>query len=128
MKIKNVCIVGGGTTGWMMAVALNVNVPNLKVTLVESEEIPSIGVGEATIPLTAKFISSVLKFDEKEWLAASDATYKTAIRFNNFSNSVSPNNYLPTFLNNKYPYAQEGDLLSLVYRYFDGGVQLKGDT
>ena len=85
MKIKNVCIVGGGTTGWMMAVALNVNVPNLKVTLVESEEIPSIGVGEATIPLTAKFISSVLKFDEKEWMAASDATYKTAIRFNNFS-------------------------------------------
>ena len=85
MKIKNVCIVGGGTTGWMMAVALNVNMPNLKVTLVESEEIPSIGVGEATIPLTAKFISSVLKFDEKEWMAASDATYKTAIRFNNFS-------------------------------------------
>lgn len=49
-------------------------------------------------------------------------------RYNNFSSSISPNDYLPTFLENKLPYGQEGDKLSLVYRYYDGGAVLKGDT
>ncbi|AOW18191.1 hypothetical protein LPB03_12335 [Polaribacter vadi] len=49
-------------------------------------------------------------------------------RYNNFSSSITPNDYLPTFLKNKFPYAQEGDVFSLVYRYYDGGALLKGNT
>jgi hypothetical protein len=49
-------------------------------------------------------------------------------RYNNFSSSIAPNDYLPTFLKGKFPYAQEGDVFSLVYRYFDDGAILKGST
>ena len=41
--------------------------------------------------------------------------------FNNFSGSVSPANYLPQFLNLKYPFAQEGEELFVIYRFFQGG-------
>ncbi|SDS46166.1 hypothetical protein SAMN05216503_3135 [Polaribacter sp. KT25b] len=49
-------------------------------------------------------------------------------RYNNFSSSTAPNDYLPTFLKSKLPYAQEGDVYSLVYRYYDGAAILKGST
>jgi hypothetical protein len=49
-------------------------------------------------------------------------------RYNNFSSSTSPDDYLSTFLGNKYPYAQEGDVISLIYKYYDGVALLKGDT
>jgi len=86
MKIKTICIVGGGSSGWMMAIALQKKLPKIKVTLVESPDIPIIGVGEATIPYTAKFFEDVLGFEEKDWMPYCDATYKAAIRFRDFSN------------------------------------------
>lgn len=50
-------------------------------------------------------------------------------RFNNFSSSIAPDNYLPTFLNLKYPFAQEGDELFVIYDYFSSssGAQLRGN-
>jgi len=48
-------------------------------------------------------------------------------RFDNFSNSVPPENYLPVFLGIKFPFAQEGDSLSVVFKYFDGGLSTQGD-
>ena len=50
-------------------------------------------------------------------------------RFNNFSSSISPNDYLPVFLNNKYLFAQEGDALSVIYKYYSSssGAQLRGN-
>jgi len=48
-------------------------------------------------------------------------------RFDNFSNSVAPENYLPTFLGIKYPFAQEEDALSVIFKFFDGGVSTRGD-
>ena len=50
-------------------------------------------------------------------------------RYNNFSSAVSPSNYLPSFLKNKYLYAQEGDELFVIYRYFSStsGAQLRGN-
>ena len=81
MKVNSVCIVGGGSSGWMMAIALQKNLPSLEVTLVESPNTPTIGVGEATIPYTSYFISQILGFEEKEWMSYCDASYKAAIRF-----------------------------------------------
>lgn len=50
-------------------------------------------------------------------------------RYNNFSSSISPDDYLPVFLNSKYLFAQEGDALSVIYKYFSSssGAQLRGN-
>ena len=50
-------------------------------------------------------------------------------QYNNFSSSISPNDYLPTFLGNKFPYAQEGDELLVIYDYYSSstGAQLRGN-
>jgi tryptophan halogenase len=85
MNINSICIVGGGSSGWMMASALEKHLPDIDVTLVESPNIPIIGVGEATIPYTSHFINKVLGFEEEEWMPYCDASYKVAIRFQDFS-------------------------------------------
>jgi len=46
MKIKNICIVGGGSAGWMTAAVLTKWLPNMNVTLIESKNISTVGVGE----------------------------------------------------------------------------------
>lgn len=48
-------------------------------------------------------------------------------KYNNFSSSTKPENYLPTFLAVKYPYAQEGDKKIVVYKYYSGGTQTRAD-
>ena len=50
-------------------------------------------------------------------------------KYNNFGSSISPENYLPTFLGTKYPYAQEGDALDVIYKYYSSssGAQLRGN-
>lgn len=49
--------------------------------------------------------------------------------YNNFGSSISPSDYLPTFLGIKYPYAQEGDVLDVIYKYYSSssGAQLRGN-
>ena len=84
MKINSICIVGGGSSGWMMALALNKKLPNLDVTLIESPDVKPIGVGESTIPYTANFFVDVLGLKEKEWMPRCNATYKASIKFNDF--------------------------------------------
>jgi hypothetical protein len=49
-------------------------------------------------------------------------------RFDNFSSSTSPEDYLPTFLSNRFVFAQEGDEYVIVYKYFSGGVSTRADT
>lgn len=80
-KIKNVVIVGGGTAGWITA-ALLVKVLGkvLNITLVESDKIGTIGVGEATIPPILHF-NAAIGLDEKEFLKATKGTIKLGIEF-----------------------------------------------
>jgi tryptophan halogenase len=78
---RRIVIVGGGTAGWMTAAALaRFCVPGVSVTLVESDEIGAIGVGEATIPTIHAF-NNALGLDEAEFVAATGATYKLGIGF-----------------------------------------------
>jgi len=82
--IKKIVIAGGGTAGWMTAAALSKLMgKELDITLVESESIGTIGVGEATIP-TLVFFHRLLGIDEAEFLAATQGTYKLGIRFENW--------------------------------------------
>lgn len=80
-NITSVVIVGGGTAGWMTAAALSkVLEGKVKVTLVESEQISSVGVGESTIPMIRLF-NKVLGIDEDEFLRATQGTFKLGIEF-----------------------------------------------
>ena len=84
--LKKVVIVGGGTAGWMTAVSLSKLIGrDLDVTLVESDEIGTVGVGEATIP-TFFALHQLLKINEAEFLAEVQGTIKLGISFENWKN------------------------------------------
>lgn len=83
-KIQKVVIVGGGTAGWITA-SLMVKVlgKSIDITLVESDKIGTIGVGEATIPPIIPF-NNALGINEKEFLEATKGTLKLGIEFENW--------------------------------------------
>ena len=83
MKIESLCIVGGGTAGWMTAATLIKSFPEKKITLIESDDIPTIGVGESTISQFNRFTKR-LGLKDEDWMPYCNATYKTSIAFKNF--------------------------------------------
>ena len=78
-----ICIVGGGSAGWMTASTLIKAYPNWDITLFESDNIPTVGVGESTTQYFRLWLH-FLGLKDKEWMAACDATYKLSVRFHNF--------------------------------------------
>ncbi len=83
-SIKKVVIAGGGTAGWVAAMALSKQFGELlDITLVESEEIGTVGVGESTVPPIVAF-HKLLGIDEREFMRECAATFKVAIWFENF--------------------------------------------
>lgn len=90
----SIVIAGGGTAGWMAAAALSRFAPHCAVTLIESDAIGSIGVGEATIPQVRLF-NSALGFDEADFVRQTKATFKLGIEFDGWR--VKGESYMHAF-------------------------------
>lgn len=83
-SLPKVVIAGGGTAGWLAAMAISSKLGELlDITLVESEAIGTVGVGEATIPPLRAF-HKVMGVNEQEFMRATQATFKLGISFENW--------------------------------------------
>lgn len=82
--IRSIVIAGGGTSGWMAATYLQHVLsrfsPAVKITVIEPEDIPTIGVGEATVPNIRNFFK-LIEIPEVELMIKADATIKSGIKF-----------------------------------------------
>ena len=83
--IKNIVIVGGGTAGWISAAMLakqhgGSKNSNVSITLIESDQISTIGVGEGTFPTMRKTLRTI-GISETELIRRCDATFKQGAKF-----------------------------------------------
>jgi hypothetical protein len=86
--IKSILIVGGGSSGWMTAAAIAKRLPNIKLSLIESTDIPTIGVGESTLGHINRYLH-LLGLQDADWMPYCNATYKTSIKFQDFRENPS---------------------------------------
>jgi len=84
-RVRNVLVVGGGSSGWMAAAYLATALSrDVRIILVESDSIGIIGVGEATIPPIKQF-NRFLRLDEREFIKATQGSFKLGIEFHNWA-------------------------------------------
>lgn len=112
MKNKTIVIMGGGTAGWISALyclnkSKNLDL-NLKVKLVSSNDIESIGVGEGTTRSFTNFIENVCKIDRREFLKETKGSFKYGIKFDNWN--FDNNYYYHPFTCDSYYETRDEDL------------------
>jgi tryptophan halogenase len=84
-KVRRVVVCGGGTAGWVTATALVRHLgPLLDITLIESDEISTVGVGESTVP-TFRSFHDFMGIDERKFMSTSLATIKLGIEFRDWA-------------------------------------------
>jgi tryptophan halogenase len=95
-SIQKVVIIGGGTAGWLCACLLAAQRPDLSITLVESPDIPTIGVGEGTWPTMRETLGTI-GIPEAEFLKQCDASFKQGSRFDGWVTGAAGDTYLHPF-------------------------------
>jgi len=83
-KTKKITVVGGGSSGWMVASALARYMSDREITVIDSSKIPQIGVGESTTAMMRTFIVAQLGIEEGDFFRGTDAILKLNVRFKNF--------------------------------------------
>ena len=79
--IKTICILGGGTSGYLTAAYLRSSIPDgVKILLIESSKVGIIGVGEGTQPYTTEFLRKC-GLQPIDWMKDANATYKLGVEF-----------------------------------------------
>src|SRR5210317_565419 len=81
--MKKIMIVGGGSAGWMTAATLIKCFPEKSITLIESPNIPTVGVGESTLGKIRSW-TTLLGIKDEEFIPYTDASYKLSIKFTDF--------------------------------------------
>ncbi|WP_298691960.1 tryptophan halogenase family protein [uncultured Sphingomonas sp.] len=116
--IRDIVILGGGTAGWMTAAALSRAMPGSgrRITLVESDDIGTVGVGEATIP-TIHWFNQIVGFDERQFMAETKATYKLGIEFQGW------NGHGTAYLHPFGTYGPPGDGVMFLHRLIRARIE-----
>ena len=73
MKVESICIVGGGSAGWMSAALLAKQFPDIEIALVESDKKPTIGVGENTLGHFNRYLLH-MELEDEDWMPHCNAT------------------------------------------------------
>jgi len=97
LQKHSIVIAGGGTAGWMTACLIAQAWPAVQISLIESPDIGIIGVGEGSTPSLKRFFQT-LNIPDSEWMSACNATYKTNIRFINWSTASGNSSYSHPFI------------------------------
>ncbi len=129
--VRHVCVVGGGSAGWMTALMLATTAygKRLRVTVLESPQVGIIGVGEGSTDWLRRFFE-VVGIEESEWMPACNATNKSGITFEGWSTkpgfaryfhpfaSTLDNLVLPAFVDNAQARLQGSDVVAHPDRFF----------
>ncbi len=96
--VRHICVVGGGSAGWMTALMLSATAygEGIRVTVLESPQVGIIGVGEGTTHTFRQFFD-LLGIEESEWMPACNATYKSGISFEGWSTRPGCERYFHPF-------------------------------
>ena len=118
--VRSILIVGGGTAGWMTALALARSlIPRgVEITVLESPTVATIGVGEGSTPWLRGFFDS-LGIEEAEWMPACHATYKCGITFAGWSTKPGFDSYF-------HPFASMLDNLTMTQFVHNAEARVKG--
>lgn len=93
-NIDNILIVGGGSSGWITAAFLIKTFPEKNIKVLESPNIPIVGVGESTLADITNY-REYLEIDEKDFMEYTNASYKMSIKFTDFYNKDAGSFHYP---------------------------------
>jgi tryptophan halogenase len=121
VKTDKILIVGGGSAGWMTAATLIKEFPNRDITLVESPSVPTIGVGEGTVPEIHSWLK-FLEIDFKEFMVEASGGFKITTRFNDWAYKGSTFDIYAWFGHEERYYKRSGHIVGykdwLLKRHF----------
>ncbi len=122
-----VAILGGGTAGWIAAHLLRQAWPDSAVTLIESPDIGTIGVGEGSTPTLKRFFE-LIGVAERDWMPRCQATYKVGIRFDGWSPAAPWPGYRHPFTTQVDVHTQEAFVLNCRNRRLGHDVPVRPDA